>query len=96
MSEIGLRLENRHFWDAANKSRDAAPLSARSAANLEACRGSTREKPCAGLSYSQCFHLRDKELLDYRGFDKSLGSGGHFLTEAGRMALRNHYESQGW
>lgn len=93
MSEIAVRLENKRFWDAANKARKAMPLSQRSVAMLEACRGTTFEKPLQEVSFARARHLMDKGLLDFRMFDKKLGAGGHFITAAGEEALRLHYSA---
>lgn len=68
----------------------ARPLSKRSLAILNACRGATYEKPAPNIGFWHALHLQDKGLLDFRMFDKKLGAGGHFLTDAGHEALRLH------
>lgn len=90
MNDISLNLDNDRFWKASNLARAAMPLSDRSVSILEACEHATHDKPQSEVSFGWAWHLREKGLLDYRGFDKKLGSGGHFITDAGRAALRQH------
>lgn len=91
MSNIQVELDNKRFWEASDTALKAMPLSKRSVVMLEACRSATFAKPALKISHAQAWHLREKGLLDYRMFDPDIGHGGHFITEAGTAALRQHY-----